>query len=84
MLSNRNIISNVIATNQIVKVYPTDRTLSVLPIHHTFECTIGIMVPLYAGGSVAFCEGLKHIAKNLVESQTTVFVAVPLLLETIY
>lgn len=84
MLSNRNIISNVIATNQIVHVYPTDRTLSILPIHHTFECTIGILVPLYAGGSVAFCEGLKYIAKNLVESETTVFVAVPLILETVY
>lgn len=84
MLSNRNIISNVIATNQIVKVYPTDRTLSILPIHHTFESTIGILVPLFAGGSVAFCEGLKYIAKNLVESETTVFVAVPLIMETVY
>ena len=84
MLSNRNVISNVIATNQIVKVHPWDRTLSLLPIHHTFECTMGILTLLYAGGSIAFCEGLKYISKNIVESQTSILVAVPLILESIY
>ncbi|MDO4482023.1 MAG: AMP-binding protein [Bacillota bacterium] len=84
MLSHRNIISNVIATNKIVKVYPEDKALSMLPIHHTFGLTIGIMCVLYSGGSIAFCEGLKYIAKNLKESEATLLVAVPLIFESMY
>ena len=84
MLSHWNIMSNVIATNTIVQVYPTDKALSMLPIHHTFGLTIGIFCVLYRGGSIAFCEGLKHIAKNLKESQATALVAVPLIFESMY
>ena len=58
--------------------------LSFLPIHHTFECTITFLYGLYGGCCVAFCDGLKHIQQNLKEYQVTVFVAVPLVLETMY
>lgn len=84
MLSHRNIMSNVIATNKIVQVYPEDKALSMLPVHHTFGLTIGILCMLYSGGSVAFCEGLKYIAKNLKESEATILVAVPLIFESMY
>ncbi len=84
MLSHNNLASNIMATSQICKVYPTDTTLSILPIHHTFECTLGIMTILYAGASVAFCEGLKYIAKNMVEAKVSILVGVPLIFEGLY
>lgn len=55
-----------------------------MPLHHTFECTITFLYGFYSGATVAFCDGLKYIAKNLQEYHISVFVAVPLVLETIY
>lgn len=84
MLCHRNISCNIMDVRRIVKVYPEDRTLSILPIHHTFESTIGILTILYSGGSVAFYEGLKYISKNLAEAKATLLVGVPLIFESIY
>ena len=56
----------------------------ILPIHHTFECTINFLYGFYSGSQVAFCDGLKHIQQNLKEYKVSVFVAVPLVLETMY
>ena len=84
MLSQKNICSNISALATWVKIYPTDTLLSFLPIHHTFECTITFLFGLYSGAAVAFCEGLKYIAQNLKDYQVSIFVAVPLVLETMY
>lgn len=84
MLSQNNICSNVTAIASHVKLYPTDTLLSFLPLHHTFESTITFLYGLYFGVTVAFCDGLRYIAQNLVEYKISVFVAVPLVLETIY
>ena len=81
MLSQKNVISNVNALNTIVKVYPTDRNLAFLPLHHTFGST-GLLFFMSNGATSVFCDGLKHIQKNLQEYKVTVFVTVPLLLET--
>ena len=84
MLTQANICANISAIATWVKLYPTDTLLSFLPIHHTFECTITFLYGLYGGTTVAFCDGLKYIQKNLQEYQVSVFVAVPLVLETMY
>ena len=84
LLSQRNICTNISAIATWVKIYPNDTLLSFLPIHHTFECTITFLYGLYGGATVAFCDGLKHIQKNLAEYKVSVFVAVPLVLETMY
>ena len=84
MLSQKNICENINAIAEHVKVYQTDTLLSFLPIHHTFECTITFIYGTYSGATVAFCEGLRYIADNLKEFKITVFVAVPLVLETMY
>lgn len=84
MLSHRNIASNVIDTCKIAHIEETDRTLSILPIHHTFECTMGMILVLYRGASTAFFEGLKYVTKNLEEAQATVLIGVPLIFENIY
>lgn len=84
MLSQKNITSNIIAMAKMSKMYETDVLLSFLPLHHTFECTITFLYGFYSGATVAFCDGLKYIANNLQEYKISVFVAVPLVLETIY
>lgn len=80
MLSQKNIVSNVEALNSSVKIYPTDRNLAFLPLHHTFGST-ALLFFMSMGVSNVFCDGLKYIQKNLQEYKVTVFVTVPLLLE---
>ncbi len=84
MLSHENITFVVKGVSQMCHLQENDRSLSILPIHHTFESTIGIMVVLFQGSSIAFYEGLKYVVKNLQESKASVLVAVPLIIESIY
>lgn len=85
MLSHKNICSNINAMPHFVLMYETDVLLSVLPIHHTFECTITFLYGcLYCGATIVFCDGLKYISNNLKEYGVTVFVGVPLMLELMY
>lgn len=84
MLSHKNIASNLVNIDGNFKMHETDCFLSFLPLHHTFECTAGFLLPIYKGCSIAYCEGIKHIADNLKEYQTTVFLAVPALYEGMY
>ncbi len=83
-LSQRNICSNILSIYGIVKVKRSDLFLSILPIHHTYECTIGFLLPLYGGASIAFCEGLRYITNNINEYHPSVVLCVPLLLENMH
>ncbi len=84
MLSHHNLASNLMAMSSMLLINDTDIFLSILPIHHTYECTCGLFCPLYRGATVAVCEGLRHIPKNLQESKATVMLGVPLIFETMY
>lgn len=81
MLSQYNIVSDLEHIMRRVRVSCEDRTLSVLPLHHTYECTIGFISMLYCGGSVAFNDSLKTLKKDLAEYKPTIFVSVPMILE---
>ena len=84
MLCNRNLAENINAVTAYVKVYPTDRLFSVLPLHHCYESTIGFLYPIAVGASVAVCEGLRYIVPNLQEAHPTAILTVPLLVENLY
>ena len=84
MLCNRNLAENINAVSAYVKLYETDRMFSVLPLHHTYESTIGFLLPMAVGASIAVCQGLKHIVPNLKEAKPTAMLAVPLLIESLY
>lgn len=83
-LSHRNVCSNILSIFGIVKVKRNDLFLSILPIHHTYECTIGFLLPLYSGASIAFCDGLRYITNNINEYHPSVVLCVPLLLENMH
>jgi len=84
MLSHRNICENLMAMCSMLYISPNDVALSILPIHHTYECTCGFLCQTYRGSTVAFCEGLRHIQKNLKESKATIMLGVPLIFEAMY
>lgn len=84
LLSHKNICSVITSVSETVKVLPEDTLLSILPLHHTYECTLGFLTIIYSGSSIAFSEGLKHIPKNIKEYSPTILVTVPLLLENVY
>ncbi len=83
MLSNRNIATNLFDLLSVEELYPTDRNLVFLPLHHTFG-SVGLTYFLASGTTNMFCDGLRHVQKNLKEYKITTFVCVPLLLEVMY
>ena len=84
MLSHKNIVANVMNMSMYVKVFGDDVALSILPIHHTYEFTIVHMTVHYQGGTVALCEGLKYIIKNMQECRATILIGVPLVFEMMH
>ncbi len=82
-LSHKNICSNLMAIGSILNVQEGDVFLSVLPIHHVFECTVGFLFSLYKGGQTAFCDGLRHLASNLKEYEVSFMACVPGIYERI-
>lgn len=84
MLSHRNICSNMMSVCGVIQIFSSDRIVSILPLHHTYECTCGFLLMLYSGVSIAFNEGLKYIAKNMQEIKPTLALLVPLILESLY
>ncbi len=83
MLSNRNIATNLYDLCRVELLYPEDRNLVFLPLHHTFG-SVGLTYFLVSGTTNMFCDGLRHVQKNLKEYKITTFVCVPLLLEVMY
>ena len=84
MLSHKNICANIQDIEATIKATTEDRFLSFLPLHHTFECTVGFIFPISRGCSIAFCEGIRHIADNIKEFEVSAMISVPVLFETMY
>lgn len=84
MLSHRNLTQNVVNMSKYFHIPEGGRVLSVLPIHHAYECTCTIMTCFYQGATVVICEGLKHIQTNFVDAGCCIMLGVPLIFENIY
>lgn len=84
MLSQRNLASNLMAMTSLIKMYSSDRFLSVLPIHHTYECTCGFLCPVYTGGSVHYARSLKTVVDDLQKVKATMLLGVPLLYDKMF
>lgn len=84
MLSSKNIVSNVRAVCSMLYIDETDSSLSILPLHHTYECTANFLVMMYNGCCYSFNEGLKYIVQNLQETKPSILMLVPLILENMH
>ncbi|MCQ2485234.1 MAG: AMP-binding protein [Clostridia bacterium] len=84
MLSANNICSDIRSIMGIVKINHGERILSVLPLHHTYECTVTFLCCVYGGVTICFSEGLRYITRNLQEFKPHILIVVPLMLEKFY
>ncbi|MDD2388171.1 MAG: AMP-binding protein [Desulfobacterales bacterium] len=87
MLSHKNIVSNVIACTHIQKINQGDRFLSVLPLSHTYECTIGLILPVMQGASVYYLDKIPApnvLMPALKKVQPTLMLTVPIVMEKIF
>ena len=84
MLSHKNLCTNVIDIGNVFEINETDRFLSFLPLHHTFECTVGFLYPLSVGCSIIFSKGVRHIADELKNFKITAIICVPVVFEKMY
>lgn len=83
-LSHKNMVSNVMDFASVLDIDSSDRILSFLPLHHVFECPVGMLYSLYIGAQRSFCEGIRHIVENLNEYQITFASFVPAIYESMH
>lgn len=84
MLSHKNLCTNTMDICKSFEVDETDRFLSFLPLHHTFECTAGFLFPISVGSSIVFSKGVRHIASEMKNFKITTMISVPALVEKMY
>ncbi|MGE0076325.1 MAG: AMP-binding protein [Bacteroidales bacterium] len=87
MLSHKNLVSNILSTLMIQNVTETDRLLSILPLSHTYECTIGFLLPMATGASIYYLDKPPTAAVLIPAMQKikpTMILVVPLVIEKIY
>ncbi|HEX2868103.1 MAG TPA: AMP-binding protein [Ignavibacteriales bacterium] len=84
MLSQKNLSSNLMDMVSMLFMYPEDRFLSVLPMHHTYECTCGLLCPLYCGSSVHYARSLKTVVDDIQKVRATMLLGVPLLFDKMF
>ncbi len=84
MLSQANIAANLMAMVSFIQITSEDRFLSVLPLHHTYECTCGFLCPLYVGASAHYARSLKTVVDDLQTVRATILLAVPLLYDKMF
>ena len=83
-LSHKNICTNLMDLAQSLQIDENDHTLSFLPLHHVFECTVGFLLSIYRGAQISFCDGIKYIVENFNEYQISFASFVPAIYENIY
>lgn len=83
-LSHKNLCTNIQDIASMFDIGPDDMFLSFLPLHHTFESTVGFLYPIYAGACIAYCDGVKHLVENIKEYEVTAMISVPILFENMY
>lgn len=87
MLTHGNIVSDVIGTSNIVDINQHDRLLSILPLAHTYECTLGLVTALAVGASVNYLDKLPTanvLLPAMKELRPTMMLSVPLVIEKIF
>ncbi len=87
MLTHTNILSNAVQSGTVHQVLPEDRFLSVLPLAHSYECTIGMMVTLLNGAMVQYIDRAPtaaYLGPVLKKLKPTTMLTVPLIIEKIY
>ena len=87
VLSHRNLASNVITCYHSCKRTDKDRWMSILPMAHTLEMTLGMLYPMYCGASVYYLQKPpvpSILMKALKIVKPTTMLTVPMIIEKVY
>jgi long-chain acyl-CoA synthetase len=84
MLCQRNICKNLMSMFSMLYIDRNDVFFSVLPLHHTYECTCGFLGQVYRGTTIAICSGLRYITSEIKEAKPSCILMVPVMLEMFY
>lgn len=84
MLSQRNLCSCIYSSSNLTPFTEKDVLLSVLPLHHTYETSCGMLTAYAIGVTVCLNNSLKYVLRNLKRFQPTTMILVPLFVQTIY
>jgi len=87
MLSHKNLVTNALSAFNNVILTPNDVTLSILPLAHTFECTVGLTVPFIYGSHINYIDKAPTpsvLLKAFASVRPTMMLTVPLIIEKIY
>ncbi len=84
MLSHHNMLTSAAGGLWTLDVYPQDVFLSMLPVTHTFERSLGYYSPMMAGATIAHCRSISQLAEDLLAVRPTVMICVPRVFERIY
>jgi len=84
MLSQKNLATNLVDMVSMLLITESDKFLSVLPMHHTYECTCGMLCPLYCGASAHYARSLKTVVDDIQKVKATILLGVPLLYDKMF
>ncbi|OPL10967.1 MAG: hypothetical protein AVO38_16175 [delta proteobacterium ML8_D] len=82
ILTHANIVSDISACYQVLKC-KQEHFLSILPLHHSFELTVGLFLPVYSGSSITFVQDQMcgSILEELRSSRASVILGCPLIFQ---
>jgi len=84
VLTHGNLVSNARGLISRYGITPDDSAVSYLPLAHMFERTCGHYVFLFAGGTIAYAQGLATVVEDVAAVRPTVLIAVPRVLEKLH
>ncbi|MDD2491070.1 MAG: AMP-binding protein [Bacteroidales bacterium] len=87
MLTHRNLVSQNYMANKLMPMFKEDVFLSILPLSHAYECSLGLILPFSRGAQVVYLEGAPTpslLLPALSEVKPTIMLSVPLIVEKLY
>ncbi|MFA6335507.1 MAG: AMP-binding protein [Bacteroidales bacterium] len=87
MLSHSNLIAQTVMTYNLFPIFKEDVFLSILPLSHAYECSIGMILPFTYGAHVVYLDGAPTpslLLPALKRVKPTIILSVPLIVEKIY
>ena len=87
MLTHRNLVTQNYMANKLLPIFPDDVFLSILPLSHAYECSLGLILPVSRGAQVVYIDGAPTpslLMPALAEVRPTIMLSVPLIVEKIY
>ena len=87
MLSHANLVAQTTMGTKLFTMKTTDRLLSILPLSHAYECSIGMLQPFTSGSHIVYLDGAPTpsvLIPALKEVRPTIIMSVPLIVEKIY